>query len=1299
MDTCAKGGNFIHYKTARRICEAENLKLKTLRKAIQIEGFNGQKAPAITHKLSVSLQIGKHHQPECNFLVTDLGKNDMIIGNKWMTDHGAIPVPTLQDVWFIGGHCRHEGAPPPLAPPRKLSILPRPQHHVKETDDSDSWDKPSDLQSNNEQEKQEKQPPRIEIAAVSAQAFFKLAQRPEAIVMAVSMRDIMDQHEKDKVRNDDPLEFIPKEYRDFADVFSTTEADTLAPHRGSVDHHIVLKTGMKPNWAPKLYKMSQEELNEVRRWVTDNLSKGFIEASQAPWASPIMFTKKPGGGIRLCHDFRKLNAISKKDGYPLPLIDNIMTMLSKARIMTRLDIRHAFNRIRFATKEDEDLTTFATPMGNYKSLVLPFGLTGGPATFQRFINNILMEYLNDFCSAYMDDVIIFSETPQEHTEHVRKVLTKLREAALQADIKKSEFNVEKTKFLGLLVSKDGLEMDPEKVKTILDWEQPRNLTEVQGFVGFCNFYRRFIRGFSKLVKPLTELSRKDSKNRFHWTKDCQEAFETMKKQITSVPILRHFDHSKISYVEVDSSDYVHGGCLSQKDDAGLLHPVAFFSRKLTPAECNYEIYDKELLAIISAFEHWRPELEGTEHPIQVLTDHKALEYFMTTKKLTRRQARWALTLANYNFEITYRPGKQNMKADSLTRRPGDRPEGDNDDRQELQFQTVLTPERLSPDLRQQLIRETENQNEEEFPPAPIIVLGTDDDPEKDEETELPTALELRVKNAQQTDELCQHVLQKLRKGEKRDKEIQLGSCKEIEGSLYYRNRIWVPQAMQTEVLDAVHRTPLTGHPGTAKMLFFLQKTYYWPRMDQAVKQYLRNCHECRRTKPFNDTYNGLLNPLSVPDPPIPWRHISMDFITQLPPTKQGHNTIAVQVCRLTKRRIFTALRAGNDGLSAKETAKLVFRTAQRLGAGMIDSFVSDRGSQWDCEFWDHLCRLWGIRQQMSTAFHPQTDGQTEVMNRELERYLRHYTNYLQDDWDEWLFLAESAQNSAPSATTKISPFLATNGYEPRMPFASTRRAIPNPSNPSQAAERQRAEDFASKLHKLHDMLQEQLYLSQTQMEEQANKHRTPAPDYKVEDLVWLNGRNIKTQRPCRKLDDKNIGPCRVIEKISPTSYKLQLPEGLEKVHPVFHSSLLRWYSNDPLPGQHNDPPPPIHLDSDEEEWEVEKILDSRIHYGRLQYKAQWKGYPPSRQWWNADGFQNAKTLTEEFHTTYPEKPRQEMLTITKSRLQNRQDKENEAVAEALQRRRQESTESIQQRQRQAGEQPCQYPRRDNLSSI
>ena len=217
-------------------------------------------------------------------------------------------------------------------------------------------------------------------------------------------------------------------------------------------------------------------------------------------------------------------------------------------------------------------------------------------------------------------------------------------------------------------------MDPAKVQTILEWQRPRHLKELQAFIGFCNFYRRFIKGYSNILRPLTALTKKD--RIYEWTDECQKAFEDLKATVTSVSILRHFDRTKTSYVETDSSDYVASGVLSQKDDEGILHPVAFFSKKLVPAECNYEIYDKELLAIIRCFEAWRPELEGTDLPIQVLTDHKSLEYFMTTKKLTRRQARWAEFLAGYNFQVTYRPRKQNDKADALTRRPGDRPEGD-----------------------------------------------------------------------------------------------------------------------------------------------------------------------------------------------------------------------------------------------------------------------------------------------------------------------------------------------------------------------------------------------------------------------------------------------------------------------------------------------------------------------------------------------------------------------------------------------------------------------------------------------
>ena len=308
------------------------------------------------------------------------------------------------------------------------------------------------------------------------------------------------------------------------------------------------------------------------------------------------------------------------------------------------------------SESSEELTTFATSLGAYQYNVLPFGLIGGPGTWQRYINEVLFDFLIDFCMAYMNDILIYSKTLKEHKKHVRQVLIRLYEAGLQVDIEKSQFHKAEVKLLGLLVGINGIRMDSSKVQLILDWEVPKTLKHVQAFIWFCNFYRRFIRGFSKIAKPLHDLAKKDFK--FKWTTECQQAFENLKERVTETPVLLHYNPEKQSYVECDTSDWTTRGVLSQKDDEGVLHPVAFFSKTLNPAECNYEIYDKELLAIIRCFEAWKPELEDTENPIQVLTDHKALEYFMTTKKLTRRQARWAEMLSEFNFELVYRPGKK-----------------------------------------------------------------------------------------------------------------------------------------------------------------------------------------------------------------------------------------------------------------------------------------------------------------------------------------------------------------------------------------------------------------------------------------------------------------------------------------------------------------------------------------------------------------------------------------------------------------------------------------------------------------
>ena len=302
---------------------------------------------------------------------------------------------------------------------------------------------------------------------------------------------------------------------------------------------------------------------------------------------------------------------------------------------------------------------------------LPFGLMNAPGTFQAFVNDILRDYLDDFVVVYLDDILIFSESLEVHTEQVKKVLEKLEAAGICLKLEKCAFDKQEVSFLGFVIGVNGISMDPAKVAAIQEWATPKSAFDIQVFLGLANFYRRFVKNYSKIATPLTALLKKNA--RFHWSKAAQAAFDELKARLMSGPILRHFDPAKACVIEADASDYALGGVCSQYDDEGRLHPVAFYSRKLLPAEMNYQIYDKELLAIVCAFKHWRHYLEFSASTTVVLTDHRNLEYFTTTRNLSRRQVRWSEVLSDYNFVIKYRPGSQNAAADSLSRR--DKPEG------------------------------------------------------------------------------------------------------------------------------------------------------------------------------------------------------------------------------------------------------------------------------------------------------------------------------------------------------------------------------------------------------------------------------------------------------------------------------------------------------------------------------------------------------------------------------------------------------------------------------------------------
>ena len=976
---------------------------------------------------------------------------------------------------------------------------------------------------------------------------------------------------------------IPAKYHPYLDVFSKTDADKLPPHR-TYDHSIDLELDTQPPFGP-LYTLSELELKALREWLDENLAKGFIQPSKSPAGAPILFVKKKDGSLRLCVDYRGLNKISIKNRAALPLIGESLDRLRRAKIFTKLDLRGAYNLVRIK-EGDEWKTAFRTRYGHFETLVMPFGLTNAPATFQSFMNDIFRDLLDDFLIIYLDDILIFSNDPDKHAAQVEQVLARLRQHKLFIKAEKCEFDRNRCEFLGFVVSPNGVQMDNGKVKTVLDWPEPTSVKQLQAFLGFANFYRRFIPEFSRTCTPLTKLLKKDA--HFSFGQPAKDAFAKLKTSFTTAPVLAHYNPDAPISLETDASDFAIAGILSQPGLNGELRPIAFHSRKMQPAECNYDIYDKELLAIVDSFKIWRHYLEGTPHPIQIFCDHKNLEYFNSTKILTRRQVRWSLVLNSYKYVFNFRPGKNNTKVDAFTRRH-DFEEGGNAKASFEEPQVLLRPIQVSP-----LNAASE--------PSDVVT---------------------RVKAGYDRDPTVKTLLSYLRNPDRRrppEVNAQLkGMTLDGDGFLLRHGLVYVPedQALKTDILGQSHDHPTAGHFGRFKTLELLSRNFYWPNISRFVKDYIRTCDLCQRSKPPRHRPYGLLQPLPVPEQP--WSSISLDHIVDLP-ISSGFDAILVVVCRLTKMAHFIPCMSTD---TANDFARLFEKNIHRLH-GLPKDIVSDRGTLFTSAFWRDVCRQLDIKQNLSTAFHPQSDGQTERVNAIVEQYLRTYSDYLQTNWALMLSLAEFAYNNTASSTTNMTPFYANYGYHPR--FSATVRDVPAPA----------AQDHVKHIKDTHSLCQASMKHAHESQKKYANRRRSPAPDFKEGQLVLLKRTNIRTDRPSDKLDLKLLGPFKILRIVGSSAYRLDLPATM-KVHPTFHVSLLEPYHSNDLPARRPAPPPePIVDDDGDLRYHVKTILKSRLHRRAFQYFVRWAGYDAnSDSWIPHTELDDDDPLVLEFHTKHP----------------------------------------------------------------
>ena len=839
--------------------------------------------------------------------------------------------------------------------------------------------------------------------------------------------------------------------------------------------------------------------SKISQMVQNMLSSRVVQESRSPWSSPVVIVPKSDGSLRFCVDYRRLNALTRKDVFPLPRIDDLLDQLHEKRIFSTLDARTGYWQIRMSA-DSQAKTAFSTTDGLYEFRVMPFGLCNAPATFQRLMQHTLRGLGGDhpFCSAYIDDIVVFSSSLEEHIEHLNQVFQRLRDVGLKLHPKKCHFARQQVLYLGHIISAKGIYPNPEKVKAVQQFKTPTNVRAVREFLGIAGYYRRFIHQFAKIAAPLHLLTRQDTP--FVWSPDCEASFCQLKEKLVTSPVLVYPNFSGPFILSTDASAAGLGAVLEQQGEDGALHPVAYASRTISKHERNYCITELEALGVVWAVRHFRAYLLG--HHCTVYTDHSPVKAMLTAKHPSGRLARWSLTLAEFDLEILYRPGKQNSHADALSRSPMPLQEGT------IQ-QLLETPDASSAPVLSQV-----NQDEAPSESCRAIEALQREDPDLQ-----PLVHFLESGELPADEKLAKRLVL-------RGPQFSLvdGVLYFIDARLGHRQRLVVPKAYQQTLMAEIHSGACSGHFAAKSLYATLSRLYWWDGMHSDVHHFCRQCLTCASYDGSGRRSRPPLQPIPVGGP---FQRLGVDIL-EMPLTAQGNRYIVVFIDYLTKWAEACAI---PDQTSETIARLLVDNVVCRHG--VPEELLSDRGPNLLSSLIHDVCDLLGMHKINTTAYHPQCDGLVENLNKTLRAMIAKHTRDFGVEWDQYLQHLLFAYRSKPHATTGESPFYLIYGRDPRLPTAT---ALSHPSNPYQVDLEDYRTELTTGLSEAWTTAQQQVKAAQAKQKYQYDK-RSKESKYQPGDRVMVLMPQEQTGKN-RKLALPYHGPYRVLEAL-PCGLKLR----------------------------------------------------------------------------------------------------------------------------------------------------------------